>query len=322
MKGILLKYNKVHNDSLRKLASRFPKTFEVLWGDLSIFGEKMDLLTYDTIENFFSPFEKLDFIVVGDVFWKTGQSICRYGAEKQVPVFFIQHGQWIYVRNKKTLEHYPEHTFMFGEYAAKMCSSWNYGKESKVSVTGSPRYDEASPNGGSYIYFSPPVIEELIHGKPSGKIRRSFRDNLEAIKKIDRELPIVIHPHYRESQTECLHELFPYAQFADPQLDALKLVRGASKVLTSRNSTAVLDAIAHHKPVVFMDLPEYDACFFERGHFGNFALESSTKTHLLDNLLSEIQVKRTDYINKTKEHIMLGDASGRIVECIKEYNEL
>ena len=321
-RGVLLKYNKVHNDSLLHLAPKLAKYFEVLWGDLSIFGKEMDLLNYDAVRDYFVSFGQLDFIVVGDVFWETGQSICRYGTEHDIPVFFLQHGQWIYIENKKKLNYYPAYTLVFGDNVANMCSSWIYGENSQVVVTGSPRYDNALPNGGSYVYFSPPVIEELIHEQPTGRIRHSFYENLEAIKKIDKELQMVIQPHYREARIDHLHKLFPCAQFADPQLDALKLVRGATKVLTSRNSTVILDAIAHHKPVVLMDFPEYDACFFERGYFKNFALESDTKAHLLDNLSAEIKTKRADYTNARK-HIYLGDASNRIEEYMRgRYNSL
>lgn len=317
-RGALLKYNKVHNDSLRNLAPKLTKYFEILWGDLSVFGKKMDRLTSDDIKDYFAFFGDLDFIVVGDVFWRTGQSICRYGLEHSIPVFFIQHGQWIFIKNKKNLSYYPAYTMLFGNHVANMCSSWIYGKNSHVVVTGSPRYDGATPNGGSYIYFSPPVIEEFIHGQASGRTRRSFRDNLDAIKKIDKELPLVIQPHYREACTDYLHKLFPSAQFADPQLDALKLVRGASKVLTSRNSTVVLDGIAHQKPVVLMDFPEHDACFFKRDYFDGFALESETKSHLVENLLADTKIKRREYITKSREHIYLGDASSRIVEWIRK----
>lgn len=316
-KGVLLKYNKVHNESLRNLAPKLTKHFEVLWGDLSIFGEKMDLLTYNIIVDYFASFGELNFIVVGDVFWQTGQAICRYGNEHDIPVFFLQHGQWIYVKNKKNLDHYPTYTLLFGDNVSNMCSSWDYGKNSRLVVVGSPRYDDASPNGGSYIYFSPPVIEEMIHNQFSGRIRRPFRDNLEAIRKFDKELSIVIQPHYREAQMNYLHKLFPHAQFADPRLDALKLIRGSAKVLTSRNSTVILDAIAHQKPVVLMDLPEYDACFFEREYFKGFALESETKSQLVDNLLTNIETECPDYVKKAREHIYLGDASSRVVEWIK-----
>lgn len=318
IKGALLKYNKVHDDSLRNLAPKLTKHFDIIWGDLSVFGKKMDLLTYDVVKDYFSQLGELKFIVVGDVFWDTGQAICQYGREHDISIFFLQHGQWVYIKNKQKLNYYPTHTLVFGDNVANMCSSWTYGKNSRVVATGSPRYDEATSNGGSYIFFSPPVIEELIHGHPTGRVRRSFYKNLEAIKKIDKELPIVIQPHYREARTNYLYELFPHAQFADPQLDALKLVRGATKVLTSRNSTVVLDAIAHQKPVVFMDLPEYDDCFFERGYFEGFALESETRSHIVNNLLDDIKVKHTNYINKSKEHICLGNASNRIVEWIKE----
>lgn len=317
MDGVLLKYNKVHNDSLRNLEPNLAKHFKVLWGDLSIFGKKIDLLAYDIIEDYFSTFGTLSFIVVGDIFWKTGQSICRYGYEHDIPVFFLQHGQWIYVKNKKKLNYYPAYTLLFGDNVVKMCSSWTYGKHSYIAATGNPRYDGASPNGGSYIYFSPPVIEELIHGRPTGRIRRTFYENLEAIKHIDKKVQLVVHPHYREARTDYLHKLFPYAQFADPRLDALKLIRGANKVLVSRNSTVVLDAIAYQKPVVLMDLPAYDNCFFKRGYFDEFALESNTKFHLMDNLLIDIKNTCVDH-NKAKKHIYLGNASDRITEWIKK----
>lgn len=317
MKGLLLKYNKVHNHSLQNLSRKLSKDFGLIWGDLESFQDKKDLLSYSVLENFISSFGNIHFIVTGDVFWETGQNLCKYCTNNGIPLFFLQHGQWIYIKNKKRLNHYPSCTMLFGDNVSNMCSSWEYGKHSNVVVTGSPRYDAASPNGGSYVYFSPPVIEELIHNKPTGVCRRSFKRNLEAIKKIDKEVPMVIQPHYREARTDELHKLFPCAQFADPQLDALKLIRGAAKVLTSRNSTVVLDAIAHQKPVVLMDFPEYDACFFKRGYFGEFALESETKSHLVDNLLIDTKIKRTDYVSKSKEHIFLGDASSRIVECIK-----
>jgi len=157
-KGVLLKYNKVHNDSLRNLAPKLTKHFEVLWGDLSIFDEKMDLLTYDAVKDYFAPFGKLEFIVIGDAFWKTGQAICRYGREYDIPIFFLQHGQWIYVKNKKKLNYYPTFTLLFGDKVADMCSSWPYGENSQIIVTGSPRYDEASSNGGSFFFFFPPVV--------------------------------------------------------------------------------------------------------------------------------------------------------------------
>lgn len=318
MRGILLKYNKVHNDSLRNLAPKLTKRFEVQWGDLSVLGRQTDLLSYEVIEGYFDSFSELGFVVVGDVFWKTGQAICRYGQEHDVPVFFLQHGQWIYVRNKKTLNHYPAHTLLFGDNVANMCSLWEYGKNSRIEVTGSPRYDTASPNGGSYVYFSPPVIEELIHDKPTGVCRCAFKENLEAIKKIDKEVLMIIQPHYREARIDELHRLFPSAQFADPQLDALKLIRGADRVLTSRNSTVVLDAIAYQKPVVLIDFPEHDSCFFKRGYLGEFALESQNRANLIDNLLIDTKVKRADRIDRAREHIFLGDASTRIVECIKK----
>ncbi|KKK68741.1 hypothetical protein LCGC14_2941000, partial [marine sediment metagenome] len=234
-----------------------------------------------------------------------------------VPVFFLQHGQWIYVKNKKTLKYYPKWTFVFGDDVGEMCQSWPYGEASNIAVIGNPRYDQASPNGGSYVYFSPPVIEEVLHGRPSGRIRRPFLNALQAIAKIDKQVPLVIQPHYREAQMEMLAEFFPCAQFADPHLNSLKLIRGANKVLASRNSTVVLDAIAHQKPVVLMDFPQDDCCFFEKGYFREFALESTDRSDLVRNLLAETSIDKTHYAKRAKKYIYLGDASSRIVDVIR-----
>jgi len=319
MKGLLLKYNKVHNDALQHLSYKLRKNTELGWGDLSLFGSSMDLLPYGEVVKYLDSLKPFDFVVIGDVFWNTGQNICRACKESGIPVFFMQHGQWIYVANKKSLEHYPDYTLLFGDNVGDMCSSWVYGKNSKVHVVGSPRYDEASSNGmGSYTYFSPPVIEEIVHNKPSGRMRTPFLKALEKVAGIDRHISLVIQPHYREARTDMLHKMFPKAQFADPALDPLKLVRGSVQVMSSRNSTVVLDAIAHQKPVVLMDFPDNDACFFERGYFGEFATETKNKKQLLEALADPNKLSRTNYLARAKPFIYLGNASERIVELIQQ----
>jgi hypothetical protein len=323
MTGLLLRYNKVHDDSLLKLESRLNKNFDISWGDLSKFGSEKDLLPEKILRDYLDSFKPVDFMLIGDVFWKTGQNLCKICHENNIPLFFMQHGQWIYVANKKELEYYPSFTFLFGNDVHNVCSQWPYGKHSALFATGSPRYDFAASHDGSYIYFSPPVIEEVVHGNPSGRIRSPFFLNLKKISGVDKGIPLVIQPHYREARIGWLHELFPSAQFADPGLDSLKLVNGASKVLTSRNSTTVLDAIAHQKMTVLMDMPENDECFFPRGYFGEFALESSNKSEVVDNLTSKTPIKSKDYTNRAKKYICLGNASARIVSVIKDvmYNQ-
>ncbi|MHA2279447.1 MAG: hypothetical protein ACXAC5_00950 [Promethearchaeota archaeon] len=318
MKGLLLKYNKVHNDALHHLSSKL-KEVEVVWGDLFSFGASMDLLSYSTVIDYLESFSPLDFVVVGDVFWNTGQHICRAGKKMGIRVFFMQHGQWIYIANKKSLDYYPDHTLLFGEKVAEMCSSWPYGKHSRLSVVGSPRYDNASTNGqGAYTYFSPPVIEEIVHEKPTGRLRTPFLKSLEKISGIDKFVPLIIQPHYREARIDMLQKMFPKAQFADPDLDALRLIRGSASILTSRNSTVVLDAIAHQKPVVLTDFPETDVCFFERGYFGDFAVESKNRRNLIDNLLSVTPLSRNGYSYRARPYIYLGDASNRVTELIMQ----
>lgn len=320
MTGLLLKYNKVHNDALRHLSCRLGKDIEIKWGDLSLFGASMDLLSYEQVDKYLHSLKSFDFVIMGDVFWKTGQHICRACKKLDIPVFFMQHGQWIYTANKQSLEYYPDHTLVFGDNVKDICSSWAYAKHSKIHTVGSPRYDEVSSNGcgSTYTYFSPPVIEEMVHGKSSGIIRTYFLKGLKKIAGIDKHISLIIQPHYRECRTDLLHKMFPKAQFADPDLDPLKLIRGSLQVLTSRNSTVVLDAIAHQKPVVLVDLPETDACFFKRGYFGNFAKESNNRKHLISNLEKSNTFSRNDYNIKAKPYIYLGNASERIAKLVKQ----
>lgn len=326
MKGLLLKYNKVHNDALHNLSYRLSKDFEIKWGDLSLFGLSMDLLSYKQVNKYLHSLEPFDFIVIGDVFWDTGQNICRACSELNMPVFFMQHGQWIYISNKKSLEYYPTYTLVFGDNVGNMCLSWEYGNHSKVRVVGNPRYDEVSSNGyrSTYTYFSPPVIEEIVHGEPSGRIRTPFMKALEKIAGIDKRVPMVIQPHYREARTDLLRKMFPKAQFADPALNPLKLVRGSTQILTSRNSTVILDAIAHQKSTVLMDFPENDVCFFKRGYFGDFAKESKDRRHLISNLEEPKTFVRQGFAVKAKPYIYLGNASERIAKLVKQevYNSL
>ncbi len=311
LKGLLLKYNKVHNESLSEIAPILRKQFEISWHHI-----ESDLLSYEKVEKQLDNLLPLDFLVIGDVFWPTGQNVCKWAITRKVASFFLQHGQWIYINNKKKLEHYPGATLFFGDNTKEMCSTWTYANYSKLEVVGNPRYVNSPNKEGSYVYFSPPVIEEILHNKPSNKIREPFLKCLQDISGIDKETPIVLQPHYREAQTDRLRELFPNAQFADPSLSTLKLVKGATKVITSRNSTVVLDAIAYEKKVVFTELPYSDACFFKKGYFGDFGHESETKNQFFKHVTQNDKINKTSYAEKAKKYIYLGSAAQRVVNLI------
>ena len=313
LKVLLLRYNKVHDHSLEILYRKLRKNFDLMWGSLPA-EKSVDLLSQNAIDTYLDPLD-VNAVVIGDVFWPTGQRICASCNARGIKTFFLQHGQWIYVNNKKSLKHYPSHTMLFGKNAVDMCSSWPYSKHSKVSMTGSPRYDSVNGKlyGGSYIYFSPPVIEELVHGRPCGQIRQPSLRCLEKLRGIDGIVPMIVQPHYREARIEWLRRLFPKAQFADPDLDPLCLISGSKKVVASRNSTVVLDAIAYKKTTVLIDLLNEDVGFFKRGHFGEFALESADREQFIRNVVTDVEVNyKNGYAKRAQEHIYLGDASERI----------
>ena len=141
MRGLLLQYNKVHNGSLARLESQLKSKHDVVYGSLDNLGDAIDRLPQKTIEEYLSSFLPLDWAIIGDVFWDTGQHICNSCKKMGVTLFFLQHGQWIYIQNKKQLKHYPAHTLTFGDDVANMCASWPYGQHSKISAVGNPRYD-------------------------------------------------------------------------------------------------------------------------------------------------------------------------------------
>ena len=273
------------------------------------------------VDNYFDSFSSSpNIVIIGDVFWPTGQRICETCKKRGIKTFFLQHGQWIYIKNKKSLAYYPSHTLLFGTNVSDTCVDWDYAKHSLIHIVGSPRYDPITikHNNGHYIYFSPPVIEEIVHNRPSGRLRLPFLECIKSLKGIDDITPIVIQPHYREARIDLLQNIFPKAQFVDPMLDPFPFIQYARKVIASRNSTIVLDAIAHRKITVLTDFRKHDDCFFKRGYFGKFALESDDRDHFIRNLQSNVKLEHgTGYVERAKKYIYLGNASERVVGIIR-----
>ena len=85
-------------------------------------------------------------------------------------------------------------------------------------------------------------------------------------------------------------------------------------MLTHRNSTIILDAIACGKQVVTMNFDVMPSSY-SKGHFNGFALESDSPDHCLHNLTRPVNLP-DDYDDKARKHILLGNASRRIVDYI------
>lgn len=283
---------------------------------LGQFGDRVDILTYAEVSSFMSAFLPLDAVLVADIFWPTGQNICRWCQENDVKCFFWQHGQWIYTKNKKNPRFLPSMTFFFGDDIKDECSKWPYAKRSKLSVVGSPRYDgcEISP-GGDYVYFSPPA---MLEQNPSAvdRYNHDVKVLLERLNGLDGEVNLLIHPHYREGKVDTLKQMFPKATFRDVEESALGLVQSADKVLTHRNSTAVLDALACGKKAVLMNFLKWDKSYYHRDYFAPFAVESESPDHCLHNLTCDDDVDLDDYVDKAKPYIFLGNASARVADCV------
>jgi len=308
---LLLKYNKVTNDSFRRLST----VLQVKWGNLSHFDKEMDVLSYEVVEKYLSgllPFRK---VVVGDIFWPTGQHICRWCKQQKIRCFFLQHGQWIYIKNKKSPQFLPYCTMVYGDNVKSMTDEWPYGSRSKVIATGNPRYDLIIPvAGGDYVYFCPPVMKELV---PNGdnKIHKRNVQLLQSIAGLDKGIEMTLHPHYREGNINVLRKLFPTAKMADPKADPLPLILKSSHVLTHRDSTTIMDAIACGKPSILLNFKGIRS-FFPKEHFGDLAIECETVGECKLALSSTPFEVNTEYAQRVKPHLYLGNASMRIASLL------
>jgi hypothetical protein len=115
MINLLLLYNKVTNNAFHKLNS-----INVKFADVSIFDKKMDILSYSNVDIFLTNLLPFDNILIGDIFWPTGQNICKWCANNNKKCIFLQHGQWIYIKNKTNPEFLPSITCVYGRNVANM----------------------------------------------------------------------------------------------------------------------------------------------------------------------------------------------------------
>jgi len=318
MRILLLRYNKVVNESLNVLDIELKKRrVDVVTGNIQRLGSLPDLLPFAKISTYLSSFLPLNAVIFGDVFWPSGQHVCSWCKRHQINSYFLQHGQWIYVKNKMELPAYPDFTLLFGDDVVNMCKSWIYGKHSEVITTGCPRYDDAKLGDEEYVFFSPPVISELNNGQSKGgRLRKGYLSLLKKLAGIDKETRIMLQPHYREEHLNTLFDLFPNAEFALPSSSTLKLVQNATRIITSRNSTVILDAIAYHKPVVVTELPDHDMSFFARGYFGPFVQENKSLEDFRSNVLQSQLESIDQYNEKARRYILLDNASRRIVDLL------
>lgn len=308
---LLVRYNKAINQSFDVLS----KSNNIKQADLAVFGKKIDNLSFEAIDKFLNLFLPFNTLIIGDIFWPTGQNICKWCQINHTQCCFLQHGQWVYIENKKNPEFLPDCTFVYGNDLKNLINTWSYGKRSRVEVTGNPKYDNLTPShDGDYIYFSPPVLQEENPSAPSIKHSKTYAW-LNSIKDIDCQ-KLLIHPHYREGDIKYLKTIFCKSNFADPEISALDLIQKSQSVITHRNSTIVLDAIACRKHVSFINTISYDNSIFSMGYFGKFAQENPTPSTILESTILE-SIPINNYEQEASRYILLGNASQRIINFNK-----
>lgn len=311
-----MQYNKVTNDAFKNLIKEHSKqhTFKTI--NLQMLDRSIDVADFNIINRLLTPMQPFNAILVGDIFWPTGQNICKWCKINKVFCGFIQHGQWIYTANKINPKYLPSATFVYGQNIKDEIESWPYGKKSSVVATGNPRYDNVETNlDGKYIYVAPPVMHEVIPSS-SDRINAQAKRLLESLSKSGARLMknLLIHPHYREGNTKYLEKLFPIAKHVDKKENPFKYIKNASSVLTHRNSTTVLDAIAHKKQTILMNFDDYPS-YFPIFYFADFAIESERPQECIEFLKHKFD-PIANYEEKAKEFIVLGNASKRILDYI------
>ena len=316
LKVLLLYYNKVTNDAFDQLKKN-AETLSFQQIDLSTLGRDIERLSLPTISKLLSDYS-FDAVIVGDIFWTTGQNVCRWCKENAVPCYFLQHGQWIYTQNKMNLQYFPTCTFLFGNKIHGIVEQWPYAQRSQMAVTGSPRYDNMQLTKGNGVYFAPPVLAEQISSNT--RWNEKALSVLQRLKGLDKKVELRIHPHYREGKEDVLRDLFPNATFIKQSDNPLVHIPQSYKVLTHRNSTSVLDAIACRKPVVLMNFGIL-LSYYKKGYFGDLAIESGYLGGCVENLTTKQEVSEYNYIERARPYIYLGNASRRIERIIIYGNE-
>lgn len=251
---------------------------------------------------------------MGDAFWPTGQHITKWCKDHKVKCILLQHGQWIYYKDKSDIKYVPDMFCLFGDKIIKTCLSWSIANKTKFVATGNPKYDGLEQcQYNDTIYFSPPVIEEIVHAKPNGKFNQQNFNQVKEISEI-KEVELVIHPHYREARIEQLKRMFPKSLFIDPSANPLVHIVKSKSVLCSRDSTLILDALACNRIPIVMDYNTSYTRTFPKGFFGKCVVESDSIQDLHYNLkqASTIQASKEEI----KQHIYLENASSRVLDSV------
>lgn len=314
MKILFLKYNKPTNDAFTKFMHIMRDKVSCIIADLrEDFGQKIDFVDFNSINKYLNKFRPFDAIFIGDIFWITGQNICCWANINNIKCCFLQHGQWIYIQNKMNPTYAPSHICVYGNNVVSMSSCWPLAKNSSIIATGSPRYDILpTETVEDAVYFSPPVLIEVHHsGRKS--VVSGVKNWLHDLRQFDKYCKVYLQTHYRDAPESdmILQEFFPYATFIDRSDDPLRWIAKCQKVVTHRNSTTVLDAIASKKPVILINIDD-ESSFFPNGYFGDFTKEISNVNDLITHVMSKIEFSE----NSTDDHIITDNSSVRIFSAI------
>jgi len=132
---------------------------------------------------------------------------------------------------------------------------------------------------------------------------------------LDKGVEMLLHPHYREGNISALRKMFPTAQMTDPKADPLPLILKSSHVLTHRDSTTIMDAIACGKPSILLNFKGIRS-IFPKGYFGDLAFDCETLEECRSALVSTPFEVNEYYAQKAKPHLYLGNASARIAALL------
>lgn len=311
---LFVKYNKPHNQSIDNLTKNIQ--YKVI--DLQDISKSIDNISCESISKYFnslSYIKAITHIIIGDIFWPTGQNICKFGSLHDKKIVFLQHGQWIYVENKKNPPYLPYVTFLYGDHLLQKVKGWPYGLKSKCFATGSPKYDNINIKQGDYFYFCPPVILETFPSR-SSVVNTKNQLLLHSLKGLDSYCKLSVHPHYREGDIQFIKELFPKAEFFDTELNSLDLIKNSKGVITHRDSTTVIDAISCKKKSLLLNFNNEKQSYFKKFYFRDYCVENDNFGQLINNIDNIDFIK--EHYSYVDDYIQQGNSSEKIFRIMED----
>ncbi|MDO8055933.1 MAG: UDP-N-acetylglucosamine 2-epimerase [Candidatus Hermodarchaeota archaeon] len=295
--------------------------------------------------------EKPDLVLMENEYVGFERALIYACHKRRVPSLAQQHGVihedhpgYLYTKEDISTQEYTKHPFcplasitsVIGPSFKKVLTDVSAYPESKVAISGQPRYD--------VFYFTDRIYDKSAFLKrfnldpkkkivllatqpfPLERLRHEFFTNtLNNLRSIE-GIQIVVKPHPNEAIqwfTDQLASVKTTVVVLPPFFDTIEAIY-ASDVFLSVNSTTIIEALILNKPVVVVNLSKQTEPlpWVEEGAaLGVYEAKSIQRT--VENALydekvrKKLDAKRTDFVHKHLYKID-GKATERVIDLIQK----